>query len=108
MSNILYVTSNDNSDYTVVGKDSTGDINGADPDLNFNVGDAIYLYVNANGNGTPHYFHLKDQASTRTGNQISLSGTYLGLVIWKPDTAGTYYYQCRTHSGHGGQIIIAN
>jgi plastocyanin len=108
MSNILYVTSNDNSDYTVVGKDSTGDINGADPDLNFNVGDAIYFYVNANGNGTPHYFHLKDQASTGTGNQISPSGTYLGLVIWKPDTAGTYYYQCRTHSGHGGQIIIAN
>ena len=55
-----------------------------------------------------HGFRLTEQATTGTGNQISLSGTYLGLVIWKPDTAGTYYYQCRAHLDHGGQIIIAN
>ena len=109
MDNIIYVTSNDNSNYSITGRDSNGDINGLDPVLNFKVGDAIYFYIKANGNGINHYFHLKSQPTTGTGNQISIpSGTYMGEVIWKPDTPGTYYYQCREHDGHGGEIIISN
>ena len=108
MDNIIYVTSSDNSNYTITGRDSTGDINGSDPVLNFNVGDVIYFYVYANSLGTPDYFHLKTQPSTGTGDQISIpSGTYAGNIIWKPDTAGTFYYQSRNNSDQGGQIIIS-
>jgi len=107
MNNIIYVTSTSDNNYTITGKDSNGDISGLDPTLNFNIGDAIYFYVNADGNGTPHYFHLKTSPTTGTGEQINIpSGTYKGEVIWKPTEAGTYYYQCRTHSGHGGTIIV--
>ncbi len=54
-------------------------------------------------------FHLKTQPSTGTGDQISIpSGTYAGQIIWKPDTAGTFYYQSRNNNGQGGQIIITN
>ena len=56
MDNIIYVTSTSDSDYTIIGRDSTGDINGSDPTLNFNIGDAIYFYIKADGNGTQHYF----------------------------------------------------
>ena len=109
MNNIIYVTSNNDSDYVIIGKDSSGDVNGLDPTLNFNVGDVIYFYVYADSNGTPDYFHLKTQPSTGTGDQISIpSGTYAGQIIWKPDTAGTFYYQSRNNNGQGGQIIIAN
>ena len=109
MNNIIYVTSNSDSDYSILGKDSTGDVDGLDPTLNFKVGDAIYFYIDADGNGNRHYFHIKTAPTTGQGDQISIpSGTYLGNVIWKPDTAGTYYYQCRDHNGHGGQIIISD
>ena len=109
MDNIIYVTSTSDTDYTIIGRDSTGDVNGSDPTLNFNVGDVIYFYVYANSNGTADYFHLKTQPSTGTGDQISIpSGTYAGNIIWKPDTAGTFYYQSRNNSGQGGQIIISN
>ena len=107
MSNVVYVTSNSDSDYTINGKDSNGDVSGLDPDLVFNVGDVIYFYVEADGNGTPHYFHLKTSPTIGTGEQIDIpSGTYKGNVIWKPEQAGTYYYQCRLHNGHGGEITI--
>ena len=80
MDNIIYVTSTNDSDYTIIGRDSTGDINGSDPILNFNVGDVIYFYVYANSLGTPDYFHLKTQPSTGTDDQISIpSGTYKGI-----------------------------
>ena len=109
MDNIIYVTSTSETDYTIIGRDSTGDINGSDLTLNFNVGDVIYFYVYANSNGTADYFHLKTQPSTGTGDQISIpSGTYAGNIIWKPDTAGTFYYQSRNNSGQGGQIIISD
>lgn len=109
MDNIIYVTSTSETDYTIIGGDSTGDINGSDPTLNFKVGDVIYFYVFANSNGTADYFHLKTQPSTGTGDQISIpSGTYAGNIIWKPDTAGTFYYQSRNNSGQGGQIIISD
>lgn len=107
MSNVIYVTSNTDSDYTINGKDSNGDVNGLDPDLVFNVGDVIYFYVEADGNGTPHYFHIKTSPTIGTGEQIDIpSGTYKGDVIWKPEQAGTFYYQCRLHNGHGGKITI--
>ena len=106
MDNIIYVTATNNNDYTLIGKDANGDINGNDPNLTFRVGDAVYFYVLANGNGTPHYFHIKSQPTTGIGNEVVRSGTYLGVIIWKPDTAGTFYYQCRNHQGMGGQITI--
>ena len=107
MDNIIFVESSNNKDYNLKGRDSKGNVNGLDPTLNFNKGDAIYFYVNADGNGIRHYFHLKTSPSTGTGNQISIpSGTYKGEVIWKPQEVGTYYYQCRIHSGHGGIINI--
>ncbi len=43
MDNIIYVTSTSETDYTIIGRDSTGDINGSDPTLNFKVGDVIYF-----------------------------------------------------------------
>ena len=107
MENIIFVTSKNDSDFTLIGRDSKGEINGSDPKLNFKKGDAIYFYIETEINGVRHYFHLKTAPTIGTANQVNVpSGTYRGIVIWKPKESGTYYYQCRLHSGHGGTITI--
>jgi len=108
MNNIIYVTSTNNNDYRMTGQDSNGAVDDLDVRLNFKKGDAIYFYINADGNNTPHYFHIKSSPTTGLVDQIDIpTGTYKGEIIWKPLESGTYYYQCRNHNGHGGEIIIS-
>ena len=103
----ISVTASSSTDYTLSGKDLNGDVSGNDPDITFNVGDQITFSVNASG----HPFYLKTVAGTGTGNLISgvtNNGTDNGNVVWTPNSAGTYYYQCSLHSGMVGKIIIKN
>ena len=103
----ISVTASNSSDYTLSGKDSNGDVSGNDPDLTFYVGDQVTFSVNASG----HPFYLKTAAGTGTGNLISgvsNNGATNGNVVWTPQSAGTYYYQCSLHSGMVGTITIKN
>jgi surface protein len=103
----IAVTSSSNADYTLTGKDRSGDVSGNDPGLTFKVGDEVTFSVNATG----HPFYLKTVAGIGTDNQISgvtNNGTTSGSVVWTPTTAGTYYYQCSVHSGMVGTITIEN
>ena len=104
----LVVTASGFSDYTVSGSDRTGNINGADPTVEFNEGDTINFTVSAAG----HPFYLKTGPVNGTAQQISSGvtnqGTESGTVSWTPGSgdAGTYYYVCEYHSGMIGTIII--
>ena len=101
----ISVTASNSSDYTLSGKDSNGDVSGNDPDLTFKVGDEVTFSVDA----ANHPFYLKTEAGTGTSNQISgvtNNGTTSGNVVWTPSEAGTYYYQCSSHSGMVGIITI--
>tara|TARA_B110000438_G_scaffold247231_1_gene249271 strand:- start:220 stop:639 length:420 start_codon:yes stop_codon:yes gene_type:complete len=101
----IAVTASSSSNYTLTGKDRNGDVSGNDPGLTFNVGDEVTFSVNA----ANHPFYLKTVAGTGTGNQISgvtNNGATSGSVVWTPTAAGTYYYQCSSHSGMVGTITI--
>ena len=101
----IAVNASSSSNYTLTGKDRNGDVSGNDPGLTFNVGDEVTFSVNA----ANHPFYLKTVAGTGTGNQISgvtNNGATSGSVVWTPTAAGTYYYQCSSHSGMVGTITI--
>ena len=101
----ITVTASSSSNYTLSGTDLNGTVSGDDPALTFNVGDQITFSVNASG----HPFYLKTVAGTGTDNLISgvtNNGTESGNVVWTPNAAGTYYYQCSAHSGMVGTITI--
>jgi surface protein len=103
----IAVTATSSADYTLSGEDRNGDVSGNDPNLTFKVGDEVTFSVNA----ANHPFYLKTAAGTGTGNQISgvtNNGTTNGTVVWTPTEAGTYYYQCSSHSGMVGTITIEN
>lgn len=101
------VTAADNDDYTLLGKDSTGNISGDDIDVTIYEGNRINFLVDASG----HPFYLKTAAGSGTGNQISgVTGQGLdsGVTHWTPPTgsAGTYYYQCGNHAAMSGKLIV--
>tara|TARA_B100000900_G_scaffold67527_1_gene52653 strand:+ start:902 stop:1360 length:459 start_codon:yes stop_codon:yes gene_type:complete len=103
----ISVTSSGMSDYKLSGKDRSGDVNANDPSLTFKVGDQITFSVNAYG----HPFYLKTKAGTGTGNLISglsNNGTTSGSIVWKPSSAGTYYYVCSLHGNMMGAITITS
>ena len=103
----INVTASNSSNYTLSGTDINGNISGNDPNLTFQVGDQITFSVNASG----HPFYLKTQAGTGTSNLIdgiSNNGTTSGSIVWTPNTAGTYYYQCSLHGGMVGTITISS
>ena len=103
----ISVSASSSSDYTLSGTDKNGNVSGNDPGLTFKVGDEVTFSVNA----ANHPFYLKTAAGTGTGNQINgvtNNGTTSGNVVWTPAEAGTYYYQCSTHSGMVGTITIEN
>ena len=82
-------------------------MSGNDPGLTFKVGDEVTFSVNATG----HTFYLKTVVGTGIDNQISgvtNNGATSGSVVWTPTAAGTYYYQCSSHSGMVGTITIQN
>ena len=101
------VTAADNDDYTLLGKDSTGNISGDDIDVTIYEGNRVNFLVEAAG----HPFYLKSTAGSGTGNQISgVTGQGLasGVTHWTPPagSAGTYYYQCGNHTAMSGKLIV--
>ena len=101
------VTAADNDDYTLLGKDSTGNISGDDIDVTIYEGNRVNFLVEAAG----HPFYLKTIAGSGTGNQISgVTGQGLasGVTYWTPPagSAGTYYYQCGNHAAMSGKLIV--
>ena len=64
----LVVTASGFSDYTVSGSDRTGNINGADPTVEFNEGDTINFTVSAAG----HPFYLKTGPVNGTASKFLL------------------------------------
>ena len=103
----INVVNSGSSAYTLTGVDRLAAVSGNNKTVTMNVGDTVNFAVNASG----HPFYIKTAAGTGTGNQVttptaSNQGTQSGTVSWKPNTAGTYYYQCSNHSAMVGQIIV--
>tara|TARA_B110000263_G_scaffold212563_1_gene196062 strand:- start:135 stop:956 length:822 start_codon:yes stop_codon:yes gene_type:complete len=101
----IYVSSSTSLNYSLKGNDRNGEVSGNDPDLTFKVGDEVIFIVDASP------FYLKTKAGIGTDNQITgitNNGTQGGTIVWKPTTAGTYYYQCLLHSEMVGTITIQN
>ena len=101
------VTAADNDDYTLLGKDSTGNISGDDIDVTIYEGNRVNFLVDAAG----HPFYIKSTAGSGTGNQVSgVTGQGLesGTTYWIPPigSAGTYYYQCGNHTAMSGKLIV--
>ena len=75
--------------------------------VDINVFDTVNFAVNASG----HPFYIKTAPGTGSGNQVTTpaatnQGAQVGTVSWRPNTAGTYYYQCGNHGAMVGQIIV--
>ena len=99
------VTASSESDYTLVGTDANGEVNGNDPSITMSVGETISFSVNA----ASHPFYIKTVQGTGTDNQVSNvtnNGATSGVVNWTPTAAGTYYYQCSAHDGMYGTITV--
>ena len=101
----ISVTASSNRDYILEGTDANGEVSGNDPSITISVGDTISFSVNA----ASHPFYIKTAQGSGTGNQasgVSNNGATNAAVIWKPETTGTYYYQCSPHNGMYGTITV--
>ena len=94
------------SNWIVTGEDRNGAFtNIQDGDIYVNIGDTI-VFDNSGVTGHPMAIRVSDG-----GADVS-TGTYTGggtaTVTWVTTgvAAGTYYYQCTTHGGMIGQIIV--
>ena len=100
-SNIAYSLSN--------GTDRNGSVSGDNATINILVGDTLEITNNAN---FAHPMYFKIAQTTGTGDTVSGAtnqGAYGGQTIsWTPTTAGTYYYQCSSHTNMNGQIIVGS
>ena len=63
----ISVTASSNRDYTLVGTDANGEVNGNDPSITMSVGETISFSVNA----ASHPFYIKTVQGTGTDNQVS-------------------------------------
>ena len=93
--------------FVLTGVDRLAAVSGNNKTVTMNVGDTVNFAVNASG----HPFYIKTAAGTGSGNQVTTptatnQGAQVGTVSWKPNTAGTYFYQCGNHSAMVGQIIV--
>ena len=103
----INVVNSGSAAYTLTGVDRLANVSGNNKTVTMNVGDTVNFAVNASG----HPFYIKTAAGTGTGNQVTTptatnQGAQVGTVSWKPNTAGTYFYQCSNHSAMVGQIIV--
>tara|TARA_R110000822_G_scaffold70139_6_gene169877 strand:- start:1587 stop:3968 length:2382 start_codon:yes stop_codon:yes gene_type:complete len=103
----LDIINSGSSAYVASGVDRLANVSGNNKPITVNAGDTINFVVNASG----HPLYIKSVAGTGTGDQVTTptatnQGAQVGTVIWIPNTAGTYYYQCSNHSAMVGQIIV--
>jgi len=103
---VIAVGSSYNSAYTMSGTDRNGSVSGNNPPINLNTFDTVHFDVNAAG----HPFYIKTAQQTGIGNLVpgvTNNGASNGRVTWTPVNAGTYYYNCRYHSGMTGVFTIS-
>ena len=100
---------NSNVAYTLSGTDRIGAVSGDSATINMLEGDTIELTNNSN---FVHPIYIKIAQVSGTGSQVvgaTGQGAYGGTTVtWTPTNAGTYYYQCSSHSGMNGQIIVSS
>ena len=98
------VTASGNFFYSVTGTDRNGSISGGDPALTVRVGDTLTFN---NSVWEDHPLLIKTVAGTGINDLASgVTGQGTATVTWTPDTAGTYYYQCRVHEDMVGVITV--
>ena len=93
------------TNYVIDGSDRDGDINWEyDGQIRLNIGDTV-TFNNTTG-GHPLAIRVSDGGASVTTGTYSGEGT--ATVTWDTTgvTAGTYYYQCQTHPGMIGQIVV--
>ena len=97
-----------------VSADRTGNISGADVDININVGDTLILdtATQATLNNAAGPTSIKTTPGTGSANRVSNpaatnNGTSSSNITWTPTVAGTYYYQNESRVNMRGQIIVS-
>jgi len=99
------VTNSGASAYTLSGTDRNGSVSGSNPTVTVYTGDQINFAMNASGH--PLFIRVSNGgANVSTPAAINQGTASGGSVIWIPNTAGTYYYQCGNHSNMIGQIVV--
>ena len=96
------VTASGSSDYTVSGTDREGSVSGGDPNVYVHVGDTIQFAVSASS----HPFYIRESAGGSNVSGVTNQGATNATVSWTPSTAGSYVYQCGSHSGMVGNIFV--
>jgi len=99
------VSNSGSSAYTLSGSDRNGSVSGNNVTVNIEVGDTIQFVVNASGH--PFYIRVSNGGANVSTPAATNQGTQSGTVSWTPNTAGTYYYQCGSHSGMIGTITVS-
>ena len=102
----IAVGSSYSSAYTLSGTDRNGTVSGNNQPVNLNTFDTVNFVVNASG----HPFYIKTAQQTGIGNLVPgvvNNGAAVGTVSWTPVNAGTYYYNCRYHTGMTGVITVS-
>ena len=98
------VTNNGTSTWVV-----TGDFSGENATFGCRIGDTINIINNASS-AHPLYIKISQNVSG-TGAQalyVTNAGCYGGeMLTWVPYAAGSYYFQCGTHSGMMGTIVVS-
>ena len=104
----ISVTASSNNDYTLVGTDANGEVNGNDPSITMSVGETISFSVNA----ASHPFYIKTSQTTGTGDAYTDGVGGNGSVDSKitftvpMDAPDTLYYICEFHSSMTGTFTI--
>ena len=99
------VTASGSSAYVLSGTDRNGSVSGNNATVNIRVGDTINFVVNASTH--PFFIRVSDGGANVSTPAATNQGTQSGTVSWTPNTVGTYYYQCGSHGGMIGTIIVS-
>ena len=94
--------------YVITGSDRDGVITKKhDPTIRINVGDTL-IFNNSMG-AHPLDIRVADGGAQVTTGTLTGAGV-AGTVEWDTTgvTAGTYYYQCTSHAGMVGQIVVTD
>ena len=92
--------------YTVVGADRAGSVNGNDPSLLAYLGDTLTFNVGAPGH--PFVLSTTGVLPPTEIPAIPNNGAVSGVIEWIPSTPGTYYYICEYHPQMVATITIVD
>ena len=94
------------------GYDRNGSVGGGNVTITFKQGDTLALTISAIG----HNLWISNREGTgmpspsETPGGITNNGTDNGALVWDTEgiAPGTYWYNCQTHSGMRGNIVITS